>query len=389
MKVSKTLLATAALAIAPFAFAQEAQTVSAPATDAPAANSDTTKITIEVPKVKFAEVKDITITPSAMVQVQYAYATNNRNTTGDNSGFAIRRSSLGATAKTTDGWAISVVYQFDSNGKGGDDWSRYIDKALISKKTEYGTLSVGHKKNHFGVEEYSSSALFPCIERSLNSNFLNGKGANGLSGYHCGVEWAGKADSFDYGLSLTNAVAKDYDTKSNDLAVTYYVGKKIKFADKESLYLGFNGIVNFGDDATAANSNAGTVYGFEPYAQYQNGNLNLLGIAYYVDGDGDKSGVKPFYGLNLTATYKLDCGIEPAFRFTYLNTDSGKVNASTQKNVPANPETDNAYTIYAGANYYFNKHVKVAAGYEVGHLYGGAAHDATYGAFRTMLQMKF
>lgn len=387
MKVSKTLLATAALAIAPFAFAQEAQTVSAPATEAPAAG-DTTKITIEVPKVKFAEVKDVVITPSAMIQMQYAYAhTSHESSSDDTSMFFARRTNLGVTAKTKDGWTLALTYEFDE--KENKKWESYVDKAVISKKTDAGTLSVGHKKAHFGVEEYSSSSSFLCIERSLNSNYLNGKGVKGLSGRHTGIDWAGKINDFDYGIALTNAKDEVADQKSNDFAITYNVGQKIKFADKHSLYIGFNGAVNFGDEG-GNYDNGGTVYGFEPYIQYQNGGLNLMAIGYYVNGE-NKTNISEFYGINLTAAYKLDCGLEPAFRFTYLNTSDGNVKANYQKNVPTSDGYNNAYTAFAGVNYYFNKNVKLAAGYEYGRLFGGNdLHSAAeFSAVRTMLQIKF
>ena len=93
--------------------------------------------------------------------------------------------------------------------------------------------------------------------------------------------------------------------------------------------------------------------------------------------------------MNLTAAYKLDCGLEPAVRFTYLNTDSGKVNANIQNRVPASGAHDNATTYYAGANYYFNKYVKLAAGVEYGHYFGSGDHADDSFAFRTMLQVSF
>ncbi|MCR5183174.1 MAG: OprO/OprP family phosphate-selective porin [Opitutales bacterium] len=403
MKISTVFLSGAALAIAPFATAQETQNVPAPdaaspATVVPAQENNTTKITLEIPNVNFGKFDDIEIIPTAMVQIQYAYADNSYSRSGVRNGFAVRRTTLGATAKMNDGWSMSLVYEFDSGNNGNNNWSRYIDKAIISKKTEYGTLTVGHKKNNFGLEEYSPSSLFPCIERSLNSNFLNGAYAKGLSGYHCGIEWSGKEKEIDYGVSLTNAVARDYDNKSNDLALTYWLGKKFELDKGENVYVGFNGTFNWGNDEDpAVQGNSGPVYGFETYAKYNRGALNVLADVFYVNGatgsaniaNGPRS-ISDFYGLNLTATYKLDCGIEPAARLTYLHTNSGLVNANLQNRVPTNDAgNDMAYTAYLGANYYFNKHVKIAAGYEIGHLYGGARNNHDYGALRTMLQMKF
>ena len=115
----------------------------------------------------------------------------------------------------------------------------------------------------------------------------------------------------------------------------------------------------------------------------------LLADAFFIDGSSS-SRLDPFYGVNLTGTFRFDNGFEPALRFTYLNTDSGCVNASVQNRVPDSGGFNNAATYYAGVNYYFNKYVKLAVGYEYGHYFGGGrVSSADSGAFRTMLQVSF
>lgn len=409
MKFSQ--IAVLALASAPFgAFAQEA--VPAENSAVPAAQTETAvpadtksekrKIVIELPELPAAD--DIKIKISGVIQAQYVYATTGGDGHArDRNGFSVRRTTLGATIDAGNGWGGKVVYEFDSGTGGGDGYSDYIDTAVITKKIDEfdGTLTVGHKKTHFMTEEYTPSSKLLCIERSLNSNFVNGNTyARGLSGYHIGVFWEGKIDAAtDYGISLTNAVAKDYDKTSNDLAVTGNIGRKFKLGNDASLYVGVNATANFGDDGNAeafgssstsstALTNAGTVYGIEPYVQFSSGDFSATAECYYINGDDD-SKIDAFYGVNLTAAYRFPCGFEPTVRFTYLNTDSGVVNASTQNRVPASSGHNNAATYFIGANYYFGKHVKLANGYEYGHYFGGNAGQADSGSFRSMLQIVF
>ncbi|MCD8284464.1 MAG: OprO/OprP family phosphate-selective porin [Opitutae bacterium] len=412
--VSKKLLlsAIAGTLIAPAVFAQDAaaadqtpapeettvapteQTV-APAeqNDMPSLHVDTTAekptIVLEIPT---AEDK-LKIQLTGLIQGQYIYASASGGHSSDQNGFSIRRAILGFNADFGDDWSAKLTYEFDSKSEGGSVNNGYIDVATISRKFgDIGTLSVGHRKVHFMLEEYTSSSKLPCIERSFNSNFLTGNSyAKGIDSSHIGVFWDGNlSEDIDYGLSLTNAVAKDYDKRSNNLAITGNIGSKFKLDDDSQLYLGLNATVNFGDKDGAekgAATNAGTVFGLEPYVRYDNGGLSLLADFFYVNGDSD-SNIQAVYGLNLTATYRMENNFEPAIRFTYLNTESGLVNANTQNRVPDSGDHNCAATYYFGVNYYFNKYVRASAGYEFGHYFGNGGSDSS-GAFRTMLQISF
>ncbi len=388
MTDKKIVIPVLAFALAPFcAWAQDS-------VSAGAANSEGKKIVIELPQIPVPE--DVKIRFSGLVQAQFVAATASGGNASDQNGFSIRRSSIGVTADVGEDWGAKIVYEIDSGSGGGDSYSDYIDTAIISRNFDAGKLIVGHKKTHFMHEEYSPSSKFLCIERSLNSNFVNGNGyVRGLSGYHIGVFWEGKlGEAIDYGASLTNAVAKDYAAKSNDLAVTGNAGYSLNLAGGAKLYFGLNGTVNFGDDGKLPGvskdvlSNAGIVYGIEPYLQYTDGGFTALADFFYINGDSD-SKVHSLYGVNLTAAYRFECGLEPAVRFTYLNTDSGLVSANTQNRVPATGGHNNATTYFVGVNYYFNKYVKLATGYEYGHYFGKGAHADDSGAFRSMLQISF
>ena len=362
-----------------------------------ASSSGGKKIVIELPELPTSE--DVRLKFTGLVQAQYVYATASGGGAGDRDGFSLRRTILGVSAELGDDWSAKLTYEFDSAQDGGSADNGYVDTATISRKFgSAGTLSVGHKKAHFMLEEYSPSSQFPCLERSINSNFVtNNVYARGLSGSHIGVYWEGKiSGGGDYGVSLTNAVAKDYDQRSNDLAVTGNLGWTLKLSDGAQLYFGLNGTVNFGDDGvppgvggSSALTNAGTVYGVEPYVRFTSGGLMLLADVFFIDGSSS-SRLDPFYGVNLTGTFRFGNGFEPALRFTYLNTESGLVNANVQNRVPSSGGFNNAATYYAGVNYYFNKYVKLAVGYEYGHYFGGGrVSSADSGAFRTMLQVSF
>lgn len=381
----KTIISLLAFALIPFGVsAQESASV--------APDQGGKKIVIELPQIPTPE--DVKIKITGLVQAQFVAATASGGNASDQNGFSIRRSNIGVTANVGDDWSARLVYEFDSATTG--DYSDYIDTATVSRKFDAGTLVVGHKKTHFMLEEYSPSSKFLCIERSINSNFVTGNNyVRGLSGYHIGMFWEGKVGkNFDYGASLTNAVAKDYNAKSNDLAVTANAGYTLNLAEGSKLYFGMNGTVNFGDDGALPGagknvlSNAGTVYGIEPYIQYTCGGFTAIADLFYINGDS-ASKVHSVYGVNLTAAYRFDCGLEPAVRFTYLNTDSGIVNANVQNRVPATMAHDNATTYFLGVNYYFTKYVKLATGYEYGHYFGKGAHADDSGAFRSMLQISF
>jgi len=380
-----------------FSLAQETpNSVPATAENAPSSGK---KIVLELPDLP--SVENVKIKIFGTLQSQYLYATASGAGASDQNGFSVRRSILGVSAEVGDGWGAKISYEFDSGSDGGSPDNGYIDTAIISKKIDEmaGTLTVGHRKPNFMLEEYSSSSKFLCLERSINSNFVSGNTyVRGLAGSHIGIFWDGKiADEIDYGFSLTNAVAKDYDKRSNDLAATANIAWTTALgSDDTKLSLGLNVTMNFGDDGTTPDSsekspltNAGTVYGIEPYAKLTSGGLTTIADFYFIDGTNSAK-IDPVYGLALTAAYRFEYGFEPAVRFTYLNTDSGAVNANIQNRVPDSGGHNNATTYYAGVNYYFNKYVKLAAGYEYGHYFGGGTtRSADSGAFRTMLQVAF
>ncbi len=384
MKITKKLL-VAAISGTLFAPALFAEENAAPETAAAAApEAEKPAVVIEVSEI--AKKMDVKI--SGLIQAQYVYSKAS-GTAADQNGFSIRRSILGVNVNYGDEWKAKLSYEFDSGTKGGNNTDGYVFDAWIARKFDIGTLTVGYKKTHFIVEEYSSASKFPCLERSINSNFVAAdKYAKGLAGSHIGLFWEGKFEEIiDYGIEVTNAVDKDYNASSNDLAVTVYFGTDFFKEGDFELYLGLNCTFNFGNDGDVARTNMGTVSGVEPYAKLKFCGFNLLVDFYYIDGESS-SAIDPFYGVNATATYLFDCGFEPAIRFTYLNTDSHLVNADIQNRVPTTNLHDNATTYYFGANYYFNKYVKLSAGYEIGHYFGYTASEDS-GTFRAMLQFSF
>ena len=340
---------------------------------------------------------------SAYAQVQYLYASSSGNGS-DNNGFTLRRTDIALSAKIDEVWSGAVAFEFDSKNSGGVADNGYIEYAYIGYTTDAGTLKVGQLKPHFLQEEITSCLKLPAIERSIATNYLSSTGADvrGLSAAHIGIFWDGKfSKNTLYGISLTNAVGQDYDARSNALSVTAYAETAVDFDQKTKAVFGLSGVVNFGNDGATpteiANgtekstplTNAGTVYGIEPYVKISSGGLNVLLDGYYVNGN-ESSHVSDTLAAIGIVSYRFENGIEPVARIARLRakTQDGGVRANYQANVPATAEHTNAVTYYAGANYYVNEHVKISAGYEYGRYFGaGKSEDSN--ALRAQFQVAF
>jgi len=340
---------------------------------------------------------------SAYAQVQYLYASGS-GANKDRNGFTIRRADIALSAKIDKRWSAAVAFEFDSKNSGGVADNGYIEYAYIGYTTDAGTLKAGLLKPHFLQEEITSCLKLPAIERSIITNYLSSTAADvrGLSAAHLGVFWDGKITNETlYGVSLTNAVGQDFDARSNALSITAYAETAVDFDEKTKAIFGLSGVVNFGNDGATpteiANgtvsstplTNAGTVYGFEPYIKISSGGLNILLDGYYVNGN-ESSQVSDTIGALALVSYRFENGVEPVARVARLlaKTQAGGVHSGYQANVPATAKHTNAATYYIGANYYVNKHVKISAGYEYGHYFGGGASQES-NALRAQFQVAF
>lgn len=347
----------------------------------------------------------LSFTPSAYAQVQYINASADGSGKNRN-GFALRRTSITLAAKIDQHWDGRVSFEFDSKTSGGIADTGYIECAYVGYTNDFGSLKVGILKPHFLQEEITAAIALPAIERSIATNYLSSpsaEGPRGLSAAHIGIYWDGNfaIDSIakiHYGTSLTNAVGQDYDARSNDLQITVYAESEFDFGKSGKLTTGLSGVANYGDDGAlpgtragtaSALTNAGTVFGIEPYLRYSNGGLNILLDSYYVNGD-DASKISDTFAAIGIVSYRTEFNLEPVFRVARLaaKTKNAGVHSGYQSYVPASDEHSNAVTYYLGVNYYANKHVKLSAGYEYGRYFGTGDSDSS-SAFRTQAQVAF
>ncbi len=336
---------------------------------------------------------------SASAQFQYVCADSGNGRSRN--GFSIRRTDISLAAKIDDSLHGAVAFEFDGKTDGGLSDNGYIEYAYAGYTTAAGTFRAGLLKPHFLQEEITPFLKLPAIERSVVSNYLASASADvrGLASSHIGVFWDGKLHPeetlpLNYGLSLTNAVTQDYDARSDALSVTGYAETELLFSEAKWTF-GISAVANFGNDGFEPGipggpvTNAGTVYGIEPYVKISAAGLNILLDGYYVNGDEASRVSRTLAGIAL-ASYRLENGFEPVLRFTRFNTKTlnGGIHAGYANNVPATKKHSNAATYYVGANYHVNEHVKISAGYEYGRFFGTSASESS-NTFRTQLQISF
>lgn len=333
---------------------------------------------------------------SGFAQVQYVTSHSSGGIEPSKSGFAIRRANIGVSAKIDENWSARIAYEFDSKSTGGSVGNGFIDKALIEYKNDAGTLQLGCRKVNFMIEEYGSCLTALCMENSLGTSYVL---ASTLAGRHLGAFWEGKVEDVAYGVALTNAVANDYDSRSNNYAISANAGYTLNLKEDAKLLLALNTTFNYGNDGDRMGqnqnlpfpqTNTSFTYGFEPYAKFTSGNFTAILDCFFIDG---KRGLTRTYGANATAAYKIDEKLEPVARISYVNSHNRNLNASMVKNVSDSGTHAFAMSYYFGANYYLNKHIKISAGYEYIHLFGrgvgGTLGSDDSGGLRLQLQAAF
>lgn len=385
MKVhNKSLIAAAAL-LAPLALnAQQAQA------DAPAKADEGIKVELS---------KKATITVSGYAQAQYYYADSGENKNDAYSGFAIRRAAISAKGAIDEHWSAEVGFEIDSGNKGGKLTDAFVDKAIISYKSEYGKLTAGYQKPAFVMEEYSSSKTQLAIEQSIASRYFTQSGFKQLAGRHGGIWWDGKVgfdknNALKYTVALTNQYKEDMNGDSNDgIAIYGSVAYTLKTSDGIEAEFGVNGVYNPGNDSDSASSSSAPkekMWGVEPYAKIKVDGFTGILEGIYADGD-EKDGIKDsVWGVNATAAYRFENDIEPVVRLAYVDVgDNENLAPKMLQNTPTGAsDHDSAFGVYVGANFYANKNIKISAGYEYTNFDGGKkSEDAN--ALRVQLQAVF
>ncbi len=385
MKVHNITLISAAVLLAPLALnAQQANSA------ASAKEADGIKLEVS-PKTS--------VKVSGYAQAQYYLADSENNSGSTYSGFAIRRAAISVKGEIDENWTAEVGFEIDS-GSGSKLDGAFVDKAIISYKSEYGKLTGGYQKPAFLMEEYSSSKTQLCIEQSVASRYFakTKSGISQLAGRHGGVWWDGKIGDLKYTFAVANQYKEDFNSDNND-GVAFYgsLAYVIKNTDGLEAEFGVNGVYNPGNDSkdetgafTATKAPHGNVYGIEPYAKIKiDGFTGILDVI-VADGDEDAEVRDAVWGVNATAAYRFETDIEPVVRLSYVDVgDNADLGPNMLQHTPAGTKDhDSAFGAYVGANFYANKNIKVSAGYEYTKFDGGAkSEDAN--ALRVQLQATF
>lgn len=387
MKINSITLLSAAALLAPLALSAQ---------QAPAGNGASAK---EPEGIKLELSKKAKITVSGYAQAQYYFADSKNNSGDAYSGFAIRRAAISAKGEIDENWSAEVGFEIDS-GSGSKLDGAFVDKAIISYKSDYGKLTAGYQKPAFLMEEYSSSKTQLCIEQSIASRYFakTSSGIAQLSGRHGGVWWDGKVSDFKYTVAVANQYKEDFSGDNND-GVAFYgtIAYELKSDDGISAEIGVNGVYNPGNDSTdeAGNFTAtkaphGNVYGIEPYLKVKADGFTGILNGLYADGDEDAGIDDAVWGINATAAYRFENDVEPVIRLSYIDVgDNQDLGPKMLQNTPSGTsDHDTAFGVYVGANFYANKNIKISAGYEYTNFDGGAkSEDAN--AFRLQLQAVF
>ena len=391
-KMNIQTLITASALLAGVATVQAAG--EAPAQGVPAKAADE-GITVKLPDLKKAA-ENAKIKVTGYAQAQYIYADSKNNNHNANSGFDIRRAAISVKGELTEDWSAEVGFEIDSGDKGGklgaENSTIFVDKAIISYKTDFGKLTAGYQKPAFVMEEYQSSKTQLCIEQSIATVYFTNLAGGSLSGRHGGVWWDGKVSGLKYGVAITNQYKEDMNKDQND-GVAFYGNLGYEFkSDSLKFEVGVNGVYNPGndDEDAAAPGLAGSVYGLEPFAKISAGGFQAIVDGLYADGD-DEVMKDSVFGVNGTLAYRFESGIEPVVRLSYLDAgDNKNIDPSKLKFVPTDgsKDYDSACGVYVGANFYANKYIKISAGYEYTQFDGGARTEDV-NAFRLQLQAAF
>jgi len=341
------------------------------------------------------------------------------------SGFLMRRLYLEMTADVGEGFSGNVVV--DLSGNTTSSSSSWLDRAIGSKSTQWGTFDLGYRKVAWGYEESTLSTLFKAsssqlytVERGITNRYWN-EGENGrrlgFGAHHTGLHFSSTPNpqGLEYGVSLVNAAQGRASEGSglNDVSVYANLAFNWKVSDFEKYAIG----VNYGRgkyyDATG-NANTSTVMsGYNPFVQVQYSALTVMAELMTTKLDAAAGTDRTPQGYNATLAYKVNDNLEAVARYTSLDTDGrGQKISDGERGFKAVSSTlsdavyDKSDAVYLGLNYYFTlsaagapvagHNAKFQLGYEMsnfdGWISGGggaAASDAKVNVIRAQFQVAF
>ena len=396
-KLSTLLLSAAALCGVTVAQAQDKATLDLLVKKGLITQAEADELTAAAAKKPEVTTKDTLtrkITVGGLVQARASYIHESVDGADpvDQAKFTVRRAILTFTADLGKGWGACVSPELDASRNGV-----WLDKAVVTNTSEHGVFNAGLRKVNFGREEYVSAAteLLP-VERSVVTRALAG---TRFASYHTGVYWDGKVkdSGLIYGAALTNA-ATDFNTaNTNDVAAWANVGyiatieKDVKVTT--GMNLGCAGTMNNTFAGTTMVDNYGNVFGYNPYVTLNAGKLTVTGeiLGLVANGKSGREDATPF-GYNLTAAFRATDELEPVVRLSQLKGDVDMASTATAVvDEPAAGGWEDAWSLYAGANYYImDNNLKLQGGYEFSQLTGGTvASKLDAHAVRVQIQAMF
>ncbi|MFW5926872.1 MAG: OprO/OprP family phosphate-selective porin, partial [Wenzhouxiangella sp.] len=131
------------------------------------------------------------ISPRGRFHLDYAVHDQDRAELGD--GFRVRRARIGLSGRIDEDWSYQIEYDFAENDAAARDvYLRYDG-------WQAGTLSIGHFKVPFGLEELTSSNSITLIERSLPTTTFAQSRRIGAGFNTAGSTWSGALMVFGQG----------------------------------------------------------------------------------------------------------------------------------------------------------------------------------------------
>lgn len=352
------------------------------------------------------EVSKLTIT--GRVQAQYNFIDNDvDNVTAANepsttSRFSLRRVRLGATADFGSDFRGVISYDMVANNL-DVGYIRWIQSSDL-------TVDAGFRKVNFGLEENTSSARLPAIERSPVTRFFvesnNGRRL-GAGSRRTGVFLDGKSGDLFYGTAVTNvereANPNTAQTGGASQPALWANGGFKGKTDTSSYTFG----VSLGYLPEQITSGTGTIYAINGlnngallvssvYGDVKMGALGLAGEFLWSDNDAGVGSNS--WGVTFIPTYDLSKELQLVARASHLDTDGIATRAADvvpgAVNAGNNPGFETVNEVYLGINYFFKGHdVKFSAGVFTAMFedqIGGAGNvEATSTGLRTQMQVNF
>lgn len=365
------------------------------------------------------------ITIGGYFQAQYQNFDYSQNVGGvstsnypSSSGFILRRLYLELLCDVGNGISGNIV--LDTSGNTSSSATSWLDRAIVSHTSEFGTFDLGYRKVIWGYEESTLSSLFKAssgklltVERGITNRYWN-EGENGgaatatsngrrlgFGAHHTGLHYSSVANAsgFEFGASVVNAAQGRFTegTNTNDMAYYANLVYNLKVSDLEKYAVGVNyGKSRYFNTGLVANSLA-DISGYNPFIQAQY--FNWTAYAEYFNtkvttskdaannaaSTADDLDHTPT-GYNVTVAYKFNDNWEGVARYTALNTDGrGQQIGDGERGfkvVGGNAAStyNNSDAIYLGVNYYFNLealgaqvngyNAKIQLGYEVANFDG-------------------